>query len=169
MKKTAVLSLFTFLALSLILTFSNNIFLWEKNIAIANSPNTSPVLASDLFHNFTTWKKGSIKDFDPLYILTSSQVTTSITWNASTINAPKIITDVNGDGLPDIIFTNYIYKGTPFTSWTFTTTYYEPQYYYALLINKGNMDYEIKYRCVYLWANTGSDQTRVWFYWDCVK
>ncbi len=168
MKKITFLSLFTFIALSWFLALSNDIFLWKQNIAIANSPNTSPILSSDLFHNFTSWKKGSLKNFDPLYILTSSQITTSTTWNTSTINAPKVITDVNGDGLPDIIFTNYINKGTPFTSWTFSTTYYEPQYYYALLINKWNMDYEIKYRCVYLW--TGSmDQTRTWFYWDCVQ
>jgi hypothetical protein len=41
-------------------------------------------------------------------VLISSQVSSSVTGNMTpTYNYPKIITDVNGDGLPDLIITSY--------------------------------------------------------------
>lgn len=130
---------------------------------------TTPVKKSNLFDNFFKWKKWDLKDFDPLYILISSQISTSVQWSSTSKNYPKMLTDVNWDWLPDLLLTNYNYAliwPTPGS----TIWIWEPQTYFALLINKWNMDYEVAYRCVYIWWQTNwTDATRIWYYWDCVE
>lgn len=131
--------------------------------------NTTPVKNSNLFDNFLKWKKWNLKDFDPLYILITSQISSTVQWTSTSKNYPKMLTDVNWDWLPDLLFTNYIYAYAGPTPGS-TIWNWEPQYYYALLLNKWNMDFEVKYRCVYLSNQTAwSDTSRVGYYWDCVQ
>lgn len=136
--------------------------------------NTTPVKKSNLFDSFLKWKKWELKDFDPLYILISSQITitqwplNSNNFPTITTNYPKLLTDINWDWLPDLLITNYTNALVGSISGT-TTWIYEPQYYYALLLNKWNMDYEVKYRCVYVWKQTNWSNVNTWYYWDCVE
>lgn len=134
-------------------------WIWDK---------TTTVKSSDIFYNYLSWKKWRLKDFDPMYILITSQVYNSVQWTSTTRSYPKLLTDVNWDWLPDLIFTNYNSQQLmKYPSWWWTPTpYYEDRYFYALLLNKWNMDYEVKYRCVYV--NNDTDW-RTWYYWDCAE
>ncbi len=159
----------------MVVFFFTLVFWWKFIYEFSNSKDyitfaewstaTTPVLGSDLFANWQNWKKWSLKDFDPIYILISSQVTKSVQWTTKTYNYPKLITDVNWDWLPDLIITNISelsYEQLD-ASGNYRTRNYN-KYDYVLLLNKGNLEYDIKYRCVYSdwWPSA-------WFYWDCAK
>jgi hypothetical protein len=70
---------------------------------------------------------------------------------------------VNGDGLPDLIITSYSSQYNILLSWGQYTRFY------ALLLNKWNLDYDIKYRCVYVTWSTMVWYPAPWYYWDCAK
>jgi len=127
-----------------------------------------PIVWSDLFYNFFSWKKWNIKDFDPLYILIKSQVSKSLNIiypspsnYPTTTNFPNVLTDVNWDWLPDLVINDYKEKSFRDSN---GDMHYQFISYYALLLNKWNIDFEVKYRCVYHIDNAISS-----YYWDCVQ
>lgn len=141
--------------------------IWDKTTNIKNS---------DVYDNHLLWKKSKgLKDFDPLYILITSQISKSIQWTSwwtTTKNYQNILTDVNGDWLPDLILINHfdIQFSIRYPWETTTGNFYERQSYYALLLNKWNMDFDVKYRCVvYQGLPDWYSQQRNWYYWDCAQ
>lgn len=166
------------------LTFSNSLdnwkrvcykwVYWEEIIYKLSSEinniwtQTVWIKKSDIFYNHLYWKKSTdIKDFDPLYILIKSIVTKNYSTTQTSYTYPSSIIDVNWDWLPDLIITNYYKSDYSYNNNTRT----ENQYYYWLLINKWNMDYDVVYRCVNYswWAPIESWMNKSWFYWDCAK
>lgn len=134
-----------------------------------STSKTSPVKNSDLFANYSEWYKGSLRDYDPIFILVKSQVSqsTNLSYTWSTFSYPNLITDINGDGLPDLIVTNfsirpepYMVNGQQFIDYSYTNSY-------GLLLNRGNMDYEVTYRCVRYQSSiyTGNNG----YYGDCAQ
>lgn len=147
------------ITLTLLITVKFSGFNYKDNVFAEWSP-TWPVMNSDLFYNFLTWKKSSIKDYDPIFILLQS------------LNQKQIITydtfiytylqDFNWDWLPDI------WSIKTWSYWNQASNITDYVTYYSILINKWNMDYDPFYRCVYYkWYK--SNEPKEWYYWDCAK
>ncbi len=125
-----------------------------------------PVLESNLFNNFYTWRKWKVKDFDSILLLLKSNVKKEV--NASNDVLTKYnnsYVDVNNDNYTDLVITDFN-KVWVTKKWD-TKQYYEYQYFYWLLLGNWELSFQAKYRCVYVYNEI--DSTKTWYYWDCVK
>jgi hypothetical protein len=67
------------------------------------------MVESNLFHNFSTWRKGKLKDFDGTYLLLKSRVKKEIDANGNiTSKYENSIIDVNSDGYDDVLITDVV-------------------------------------------------------------
>ena len=127
----------------------------------APTSKTTAMANNDLFYDHWNWTKWLPMDYDPTYLLLTTQIQfPHLEWNRP---LKSIVMDVNGDWLPDLLIganSMYTYYNETYdrNMNTYATTY-------ALLINKWNMDYDIAYRCVRI--NASAFALR--FYWDCAK
>ncbi|MCT4616665.1 MAG: LamG domain-containing protein [Candidatus Gracilibacteria bacterium] len=134
-----------------------------SNVMEGIAEATTPVKFSDLFAYFNNWKYStSPKDFDPLLIILKQLPTFSkgVLATSNSTNYPSMFTDINGDSLPDILITSFETNETPHST---STHEYKK---YAIMLNKGNMNFEVAYRCVQVTKNTNG---KTGFYGDCAK
>lgn len=104
----------------------------------------------DIFYNYDRWpQSSSLKTDDTtaqsLYILSR----TMIEGEHHNTN-PQSLTDINGDGLADILYHYRSYNDT----FSF--------FYAAILLNQGGLNFDLTYKCV-------SDIGRLIYYGDCAQ
>lgn len=162
-KKGYLVLWFSLLISSLCLWFFNYRSLESVNAEIQSS---WPVIESDLFNNFYTWRKWKLKDFDPMYLLLKTRVKKEVdSYNNITVKYENSYLDINKDGNGDILITDF--NKIPLSKKWDSKNYYEYQYFYWLLLGTSDFWFDIKYRCVYI--NNEIDSSKTWFYWDCSK
>lgn len=137
---------------------------------------TWPIMRSSIFYNNTSWYSSTnVKDFDPMYIILDSLIT-KIQSEGPYWNNYSTIMDINWDWLTDLLISrvvdnNYISR----MDWYYDKNIYG--FFYAVLLNKWNMEYEPIYRCVYYdtyyekigWNYVKNTNIEKHYFWDCAK
>lgn len=132
------------------------LFAYCFTIAEDNISKTTPPEKWILWANFDTqWTKWYRKDYDPILVLLDTQAAMPSSY-LKTFESK--VMDVNWDWLPDMI----VFKRFNYLMYNKTARIFN---FVWLMLNKGNMDYEITYRCVYPEYDNVTD----YYYWDCVQ
>lgn len=156
MKKILIPIISIIMSLLIIVKFSDVNY---KNFANATWSITWPTYYSDIFYEFKLWRKWQVKDFDQIFILLNALNVKPNTYDDTRYS---YLQDFNWDWLTDLA---YIKNSTFYNN---QLQKYEYAWYYSLLINKWNLEYEIAYRCVTLKPTTNKDEYPT-YYWDCAK
>lgn len=150
-----IITLLSLIALCLTMVMDPYGIISQTKTPIAEARNIGPGQAESIFNNATTWPGGRYSKQNALFNMLSSL--SAIPGNTLDIIKTTPIhqfIDLNGDGLDDLLYYN-VTQPTPASS---------QNVYMAVLLNKGDLTFEVAYKCANIYQAGNPNE---WF-GDCV-